>query len=202
MSEQSSMRMSAEQPQVQVMVQHEPVNNGVLVDTDTPEHRAAVVKIVNFALGWVDERFTLSERLQTSRVLITQMREKSPGNAKSILLRDSERYLWGRTYVPVKVAGGQKPETARIEAEFADSFYQTFVKAPSMAVNGLFGTSWGKSNPSLPFSPLGGGDWYDLGLYHYDQLDEDHLKEVVEPHRVTVAEVAAYFHLLNGRIFD
>src|SRR5206468_1396300 len=153
------------------MVQAEPAYGDVVAEPDTPEHRAAVVKIVNFAIGWVDEKFKLGDRMETARILITQMREKSPTNAKSIQLRDTERYLWGRTYVPVeleksKQAGSPRnPTVVRAEAEFADGVYQT-MKAGCMAMNWVFGTNIGKSNPDRPFSALGGGPWYLLGLKH------------------------------------
>ena len=179
MSVQSASRMSTEQPIVEQMTQTEPDHDGVIEMPDDQEHRKAVVYMVNCALGWVDENYKLRDRLITSRALITRIREKGPLYASSIRLRDAERYLWGRAYIPVKL---EKDKTAnqtviRVEAEFADGSYQT-MKASLMLANKLFGTNWGKANPANPFSALGGGDWYLLGLSHYDRFDDGHLDEV------------------------
>lgn len=192
MSVQSASRMSTEQPIVEQMTQTEPDHDGVIEMPDDQEHRKAVVYMVNCALGWVDENYKLRDRLITSRALITRIREKGPLYASSIRLRDAERYLWGRAYIPVKL---EKDKTAnqtviRVEAEFADGSYQT-MKASLMLANKLFGTNWGKANPANPFSALGGGDWYLLGLSHYDRFDDGHLDEVAEPHRLTDADLSS-----------
>ncbi|MBZ5684270.1 MAG: hypothetical protein LAP86_04480 [Acidobacteriia bacterium] len=191
MSVQSATRMSKEQPLVEQMAQTEPDHDGVIEMPDDQEHRNAVVYMVNCALGWVDENYKVRDRLMTSRSLITRIREKSPLYASSIRLRDAERYLWGRAYIPVKLDEDKtrNPTAVRVEAEFADGTYQT-MKASLMAANKIFGTSWGKTNPANPFSALGGGDWYLLGLRHYDQFDELHLDEVAEPHRLTDADLS------------
>src|SRR5262245_57456263 len=103
MSKQSAMRMSREQPIVQNMVQNEPAQGETVAIPDSPEYRKDVVRVINFVIGWTDERWTLRERLKTARSLITYLRERSPMNAQSCLLRDAERYLWGRAYVPTWV---------------------------------------------------------------------------------------------------
>jgi hypothetical protein len=84
----------------------------------------------------------------------------------------------------------RNPTVARVEAGLADVVYQD-MKAGFMAANKLFGTNWGKSNPSNPFSALGGGHWYDLGIRHFDQFDKLHLDELIEPHRLTEGDLSA-----------
>jgi hypothetical protein len=170
------------------MVLDEPAHGDVLEMPDSPEHRKTVLFIVNCALDWVDERYKLRDRLMTSRALITGMREKSPTNARSLRLRDAERYLWGRAYVIQKMENKSNQTVAEAEAVFADDAYQT-MKAGLMAANAVFGTKWGLSNPSNPFSALGGGKWYDLGVKHYLSFDKAHLDEVVEPHRLAEADL-------------
>jgi hypothetical protein len=188
-SQKSAAAMSQQQPVVELKALNEPAHGDVLEMVDDPEHNTAVIYIVNCAFDWVDERFKLADRLITSRALITQMREKSPAHARSLLLRDSERYLWGRSYVIQKVRDNGSSEIgAEAEAEFADDVYQT-MKAGFMALNSIFGTNYGKSNPANPFSALGGGYWYDLGLKHYRHFDSSHVNEAAEPYRLKEADL-------------
>jgi len=188
-SQKSTAAMSQQQPVVELKALNEPAHGDVIEMVDDREHNLAVIYIANCAFDWGDERYKLKDRLLTSRALITQMRERSPAHARSLLLRDSERYLWGRSYVIQEVKdNGSSDLGADVEAEFADGVYQT-MKAGFMAFNSIFGTNYGKSNPANPFSALGGGHWYGLGLRHYRHFDRAHLDETVEPYRLTEADL-------------
>jgi hypothetical protein len=163
--------------------------NGTWEDPQNSLHDQRVISLIGLAIGLTDPRSNLQDRMSDARVIITNFRERSPRNAESVLLRDAERYLWGRAGIPefsTQWGGWVSPF-----APLVNNLVYTPIKAVCMAIDANFYTSWGKANPTLPFSPLGGDRWFQLGIQHYREHDEGRLTGMSDPYVPTTIDVAA-----------
>ena len=190
------MRQELEQEEAELQIIQNIISrsnvSGWWVNDETFSHDRDVVTVINYALHWGRQAASHSEQVEIAREKITQLREKSNSNAENLILRDAERYLWGRVGIPVfSKEYGSLPTQAG--APFANGVYQ-FYKAIAMGANSVFGTDYVKSNPNRPFSPLGGGFWYQLGLsnyYTHDRGNADNRSSKSPARELTVGDVIA-----------
>ena len=83
MSERGKKRKQQEKPGIETMVLAQKTPDKLLVVIDTAEHRAAVVKIINIALGWANESYALGVQVAHGRYAVSQMRGSGlPGRGR------------------------------------------------------------------------------------------------------------------------
>jgi hypothetical protein len=110
-----------------------------------------------------------------------------PRSSESLILRDAERYLWGRVGAAVaQRMHGYSPVTAEIVGPQLAPFWEA-LKAVTRPINAL-GEALGAGpivptqiDPGKPQAAIGGGDWFELGLYHYWLLDRDSMDTAARP---------------------
>jgi hypothetical protein len=172
---------------------------GLLVNVNTSDYDRDVIAVINYALHWNRWVGSHSSQVTAARESITDMREKSVLNSQNLILRDAERYLWGRSGIPV-FSPEYGPTFTTGTAPFANGFYH-FTKGLSRGANWIFGTTWGQANPNRPFSPFGGGFWFQMGLSHYTRYDRDN--EDNQSHaRKTLARPLTIGDVMAQRGFD
>ena len=147
------------------------------------EHIVNVVDMVNLALNSADDdRSELAIRLGGAREFISNLRDTSAHSSESLILRDAERYLWGRTGATELPLGG-----ASKYRDLADlgKFFYDLDKEFSI----LTGLNFLKSNRKLPFSAMGGQFWWNLGLEDRERLDSASSRAKVHPRPLTYDRV-------------
>jgi hypothetical protein len=136
---------------------------------------------------------TIEQQIGLALNLIIGERVRNAANSESLVLRDAERYLWGRHGIPAYQRRGWPGPIVVGLAPFTNFFYNA-IKAPPMALNKIFGTHILMTSP-YPFSPLGGGFWYQMGLSHYFFYDNGHLQEDNPARPLSAPEVGSKRHL-------
>jgi len=141
-------------------------------DIWTQKHLERVRIVINWGLvkaTQVKPRATLSQRLQLARELVTNLRR---GNyfaggldrlSESIMLRDAERYLWGRSGIDLFWSwGGYGSElVGTVLARPVQQGYE-MLKMISLVP---------RVDPDRPHSLPGGTAWFDLGLVDALKID-------------------------------
>jgi hypothetical protein len=193
-------RRAAEEAIVQNLVYGEPLPTAAWVNREDAAHDRAVIDVINYCMGWAADAgpMEIEDQLVVAREHVTALRERSNANAKSLILRDAERYLWGRAGVTVYRRDDDLLGSDPVTWAPANGIYNA-IKAFFMAGNAAFGTNWGKSNPNRPFSPLGGEFWFQFGLADYLSWDrpDPHARRPAQ--RPSVAQVAARRNLNVAR---
>jgi RHS repeat-associated protein len=154
----------------------------------SPAHRIKVIQAINyFILSAREGTKTKLENLQAAGRALTDLRRGSPRYSQSLILRDAQRYFYGRlaTYMgkeirqfaigqvgggPVTKMGGTGGSTTRGEitltdiltAEYADVVYNL---EKDLCIR-LGIEEWIRSDLHLPVSAAGGSFWYDFGRMH------------------------------------
>ena len=100
---------------------------------------------------------------------VISIRGTSDKKSRSLLLRDAERYLWGR-FGKVSLKGQYSPETMDYLASWIGDFYNLtkFVLSYSHFERFIRSTSH-------PSSSVGGDAWFQKGLEDYEDYDKGNL---------------------------
>jgi hypothetical protein len=177
LEEEDVIRVKSPLKKIQESVDNEYAPSGSLekmipTNPDDDEHNKNVETAVNYFLE-TSLGSTLQERLEHARRKLTDLREVSNRNSLSLILRDAERYLWGRAGTGLmKEEGSFEPFTDYLAPWASDvyNFYKFIL--PEKVITSV---------PNGPVSAVGGGAWFDRGLRDYTDFDEDNLGNDVLP---------------------
>jgi RHS repeat-associated protein len=147
----------------------------------------------------------LKSRLTNARLLITDLRQKSNKNSESLILRDAQYYLWGRTYIT-----DRKENIPWIPDIFIETYtgliaHDVYTAQKAFEIKTGIKTLVGKATEH-PYSGLGGGFWYDLGVTKW-VANRDFLEKNASPALLTREEVMNQYNLakqneaLRGKSF-
>ena len=186
-----------EKKRIQDLVDNEVVPEGKVLgqNPNSLDHIRNVVDVVGLALHLADDgNSTLQTNLQAAREFVSGQRNGSAKASESLILRDAERYLFGRsgpTQFPAPIGG---PDATRAVAGLGRFVYD-MDKVFSLL------THWDflKANKDLPFSAMGGSYWFRLGLEHWDQFDRGSAAKVEPPHFLSYDEVIQHQSEAAGR---
>jgi RHS repeat-associated protein len=155
------------------------------------QHIKNVTKVINWAINGAVGR-NLNERLENARLSVTALRQQVSNKAsESLVLRDAQYYLWGITYVTDREKSLPLPNFLidPYAALLAHDVY-TAQKALEMKTGiRLYGQA-----TSRPYSGLGGGFWYDLGVTYWT-MNKNNLNKDVLPSGVTPDQVKKSYDL-------
>jgi len=144
-----------------------------------PEHAKRVVAVINVelmkvALNYQDEqngyKTTRQEMLIGAWAGITSMRQqkgtapKIPDASQSILLRDAQYYMWGRS-------GPGRFERDLHIPDFISIGGSSYAYIGYTTLKVIGGNLVAATN--APVSPAGGRDWFELGVMHFTTWDKD-----------------------------
>lgn len=139
---------------------------------DNAEYNRKVQIIANYFLK-SPMGTTLEEKLHSARRDLTKFREISDKNSRSLLLRDAQRYLYGRSAIKSNYFRDVLPDSwIESAAPWASDFYNSL---KMIAGDGI------RSVQDKPTSAVGGGAWYDKGLEDWRTLDEENLNKHEDP---------------------
>ncbi|MDO6433174.1 SpvB/TcaC N-terminal domain-containing protein [Flavitalea sp. BT771] len=141
------------------------------------QHIRDVVKVVNWALKGAAGN-TLDERWAHARLSVTTLRQSSDKTSESLILRDAQYYLWGTTYITER-------EKAIPVPNFFLEPYLAILPHDAYSAQKWFEMKTGIAGigqaTNHPYSALGGGFWYDLGVTSLLQNRSDENKDVTPP---------------------
>jgi hypothetical protein len=185
---------------IEQWVNMEQVPEFIVEDIDTSDHNSKVIFIIKWAMEMAGRgNLTILQRLMLARMTVTTMRQESQWNSLSILLRDAQRYLWGRTGVPRYVYDDGYPQIIESVAFEVDCYYN-IGKLWFIPFDSAFGTSSGQTVPGLPMSPVGGSVWFGLGLLHYQLYDKADPHRRVRPIPPSVQSVEMFDRAMEGQV--
>jgi RHS repeat-associated protein len=141
---------------------------------ESAEHDAAVVATVNSFLE-NSQGNTLYEKLYNALSHLIEMRNESDLNSQSLILRDAERFLWGRTGV-VELSKTMNPIIVKMFAPFGSVGYDIM-----KSVLLTFGGEDVIKTTRHPVSAVGGGRWFDLGIMYSEAFDAGKLDSPLSP---------------------
>jgi hypothetical protein len=166
------------------LIAREPQPTQRTVDDLSEAHKRAVASVVNRHLDLVSARIhvagagqnTVRDRLRQARESVTRERNESEHFARNVILRDAQRYLYGR------LAPYTDAWSLRLRGEADDRTPdEVFGNPPSdMNVRGAMEATWEyellKAHMDVrttvrPSSPLGGLPFYDKGVDDAQRLD-------------------------------
>lgn len=132
---------------------------------DIPDrtHLRKVVDVVNYFMT-SSQGDDLVEKLENAKSRLINLREQSPKNSESVVLRDAERYLWGRFWI--HITGGKDAKVLKNLPEASNMFYNLLKKVPFLKEIKFL-----RSNEDNPMSIQGGTEWFKLGLADSKELD-------------------------------
>jgi RHS repeat-associated protein len=161
------------------------------VDRDDERHRYQVLRVVQFFMEQANDkqmRRPAEERKSRFQVLfdakegLTRLRQDTslPRASESLILRDAQRYLWGRVGIEQHVREKNAPRifTETVGPEVVYDYYEvtkTLVR-PINALGKALGFDWDlMQSTRSPLAAKGGSDWFGLGLEHYWLLDRSQI---------------------------
>jgi RHS repeat-associated protein len=151
---------------------------------DSPEHVRKVMNTVNYYLRTASEHYqTRYGILKGALDVDFRLRNSStPHISESLILRDAERYLWGRIGSAAFNRDQKLPLglTELIAPSFANPLYNVG-KILFRPFNAILGTHALESQQGNPLSAPGGGYWFDLGQSHYWDFDRPLLNSHTAP---------------------
>jgi RHS repeat-associated protein len=135
---------------------------------DDHKHKKEVEYIINTHLKYARGK-TLEGRVGAAQAEVISIRGTSDKKSRSLLLRDAERYLWGR-FGKVSLKGQYSPETMDYLGPWIGDFYNLtkFVLSYSHFERFIRSTSH-------PSSSVGGDAWFQKGLEDYEDYDKGNL---------------------------
>jgi RHS repeat-associated protein len=139
-------------------------------------HLANVTKVINWALKGAEGE-TLGERWENARLSVTELRQNSDKNSESLILRDAQYYLWGLTLI-TKVESKTKVPDVFVEPYLAILAHDIYSAQKWIELN--FNISLYGKVTDRPYSAIGGGNWYDIGIKEFYK-ERDYLKKDVAP---------------------
>jgi len=179
--------------------QKTPLNSDIFSSPSDEQHDLAVLEVIRYAMKWAayDERFSLDQQLIEARQSVTDLREggrqignelarsinhvnelemADPVYSQSLILRDAERYLWGRSGVTqFRKDGWSSWMIGDWDWDAASYIYEAF-----KLIGIISGTDFAKAG-KRPFSPIGGEFWFSLGIEHHKTKDFDEKGRRVKP---------------------
>jgi hypothetical protein len=173
------------------------------VNIETLDHDQDVLWVIRWAFDKAlfmhgDKPDTIQNWVASALAIVTNVRQTDAKHSKSVLLRDAQRYLWGRAGVPIHAADSLLP--AGVYETFAEpgAFAYDTGKWMAQGYDGAFGTHTARST-GYPASPSGGTFWFSLGLRHYVVWDKNHLadKDLLVPEITNVWEMR-FFQYSSG----
>jgi hypothetical protein len=152
------------------------------VDYNSPEHTKRVWEVIRYAMrkaARLGKLLKLGEKLMLAREIVTEMRVTKRAT-KSILLRDAERYLWGRSG-GYAFSGGNPLLTQGLN-ELGPYFDYAYNAGKSLGMQ-LGIDSWfrTKGQREHPHSAVGGHGWFQVGLDDWKTYDEGFQDTTDEP---------------------
>jgi RHS repeat-associated protein len=162
-------------------------------DDKSERHRYQVLRVVEFfvqqandqeARKPVEQRATHFGILYSAKEKLTTLRQSTtlPRASESLILRDAQRYLWGRVGIEQNIREHSAPRvfTETVGPELVYDYYE-ILKTMLRPVNAL-GKKLGldldlAQSTSAPLAAKGGSDWFGLGLEHFWVLDRSELRD-------------------------